>query len=93
MNQRNKYLVAFSRGAEAYEEAFDQTPLETQRAMNHDYGTQDKDFAELIHEAKEQVRKARTTETNVMLDANERGVDLHLAKVHADFKKVEPFQE
>ena len=52
--------------------------------MNHEYGTQDKDFAALIQEAKEHVRKARTTETNVMLDANERGVDLHLAKVHAD---------
>ena len=52
VNQRTKYLVAQSRGLEAYRASFNESLLETQRSLHHVFCSLDSDFAEVEHEVK-----------------------------------------
>lgn len=91
LNQRNKYLVATSRGNAAYEEAFSESPLDTQRSIHHAYNVLDREFADLMVQVTDHMQAVKLVTVNEMIDSKGRNFDLLLTKATAEVKKIQPF--
>lgn len=83
--------MATSRGQAAYEEAFNESPLETQRSINHAYNVLDREYADVMAEVTDHMQAVKMLTVDEMIDAKSRSFDLCLTKATAEVKKIQPF--